>query len=61
MAALPDLDRALAAPAKPAWRGGSWRLPKPATHQHIVAPFESICERAGIAAKFCLRDLIDIR
>ena len=61
MAALRDLYRDLAAPAKPAWRRGSWRLPDAVARQHIVEPFLRIFERAGIVAKFCMRDLIDIR
>ena len=59
MAAVRDLYRTLSAPGKPVWRGGSWRLPKKVADDHVVGPFLEICQRAGVAAKFCMRDLIE--
>jgi len=61
MAAMRDLYRALSAPSKPVWRGGSWRLPKEVADEHVIGPFLEICKRAGVTAKFCMRDLIEIR
>jgi len=60
MTALRDLYRALCAPGRPAWRGGSWRLPKQVADEHVVGPFLDICQRAGVTAKFCMRDLVEI-
>jgi DNA repair photolyase len=59
MTALRDLYRALSAPDRPVWRGGSWRLPKEVADEHVVGPFLDICRRAGVAAKFCMRDLVE--
>jgi hypothetical protein len=61
MAATGDLYRAMSAPQKPTWRGGSWRLPKEVADEHVVGPSLEICQRAGIVAKFCMRDLIETR
>ena len=60
MTALRDLCSALCAPGKPVWRGGSWRLPKEVADEHVVGPFLETCRRAGVAAKFCMRDLVEI-
>ncbi len=60
MAALRDLYSALSAPGRPVWRGGSWRLPKEVADEHVVGPFLEICRQAGVAAKFCMRDLVEI-
>ena len=60
MTALRDLYKALSAPGRPVWRGGSWRLPKNVADEHVVGPFLDICQRAGVAAKFCMRDLVEI-
>ncbi len=59
MAAMRDLYKALSAPSKPVWRGGSSRLPKEVADEHVVGPFLEICERAGVTAKFCMRDLVE--
>lgn len=61
MTAVRDLYRALSEPSKPIWRGGSWRLPKEVADEHVIRPFLEICKRAGVAAKFCMKDLIEIR
>jgi hypothetical protein len=61
MGALRALYRALAAPARPDWRGGSWRLPRQVADELVVGPFLEICRQAGVAAKFCMQDLIEIR
>jgi DNA repair photolyase len=60
MAALRELYRALSAPSRPVWRGGSWRLPNEAAAKHVVGPFLNVCQQAGIAAKFCMQDLTEI-
>jgi len=60
MVALRDLYTVLSAPGKPVWRGGSWRLPKVVADEHVVGPFLEICQRAGVAAKFCMSDLIEV-
>ena len=60
MAALRDSYRALSAPGRPVWRGGSWRLPKEVADEHVIGPFLDICQRTGVAAKFCMRDLVEI-
>jgi len=52
--------RALCAPGKPVWRDFSWRLPPEIAERHIIQPFREICRRAGIAGKFCMRDLVEI-
>jgi DNA repair photolyase len=51
--------QALAAPDKLTWRGGSWRLPEGISRQHIVVPFLDVCKRAGVEAKFCMKDLLE--
>jgi hypothetical protein len=28
--------------------------------EHVVGPFLEICQRAGVTAKFCMRDLVEI-
>ncbi|HRZ54214.1 MAG TPA: hypothetical protein P5525_02015 [Candidatus Paceibacterota bacterium] len=61
-AAMQDLlrvYRALAAPQKPVWRGGSWRLPRPVVEQLMTGPFLEICQRHGVTAKFCMQNLIE--
>ena len=60
MVALRDLYRAMSAPGRPVWRGGSWRLPKEVADEYVVGPFLEICQRAGVTAKFCMRDLVEI-
>ena len=61
MSALLDLYEALSAPGRPVRRGGSWRLPKMVADECVVGPFLDICQRAGIAAKFCMTDLVENR
>jgi len=60
MAALRDLYKAMSAPGRPVRRGGSWRLPKEVADEYVVGPFLEICERGGVTAKFCMRDLVEI-
>lgn len=48
-----------ARPAKPVWRGNSWRLPDVLAREHVIQPFLDICARYGVAAKYCKRDLIE--
>ena len=49
----------LAAPQKPLWRGGSWRLPKPILDEHVVGPFLEICRQKNVTMKFCMQDLLE--
>lgn len=51
--------RALSAPQKPVWRGGSWRLPPAIAESHVVRPFLQICEHLAVQAKFCMRNLLE--
>ena len=60
MAAMREVYRALCAPEKPVWRDFSWRLPPEVFEPHIVGPFREICRRAGVADKFCMKDLVEI-
>ena len=60
MAAMREVYKALCAPGKPVWRDFSWRLPPEVCEPHIVQPFREICRRAGVADKFCMRDLVEI-
>ena len=60
MAAMRDLYKAMSAPGRPVRRGGSWRLPKEVADEYVVGPFLEICERGGVTAKFCMRDLVEI-
>lgn len=50
---------ALAAPDKLVWRGGSWRLPDAVRDERVTGPFLSICRSHGVAAKFCMKDLVE--
>ena len=56
---LLQVYRALAAPRKPVWRGGSWRLPNPVADRLVTGPFFELCRAAGIPAKFCMQNLLD--
>ena len=59
MTRLLDVYRAIAWPEKAIWRGGSWRLPPLATERFISGPFLEICQRQGVRAKFCMRNLVE--
>jgi hypothetical protein len=37
----------------------SWRLPGAVARDHVVAPFLEICAARRIAAKFCMRNLVE--
>jgi hypothetical protein len=56
---LLQVYRALAAPARPVWRGGSWRLPHTVAEEHVTAQFGEIDKRAGVAARFCMKNLLE--
>jgi DNA repair photolyase len=60
MAAMRRLYEAICAPSKPVWRGFSWRLPQHVAEQQVVRPFVEICKHRGVAARFCMRDLVQI-
>ena len=49
----------LSAPAKPLWGGGGWRLPHTLAQRWITDPFIGICQRLGVIAKFCMRNLVE--
>ena len=59
MVAMRDLYRAMSSPAKPAWKGGSWRLPPAIAEVHVMRPFLRMCAAAGLQAKFCMENLIE--
>ena len=59
MTQVKEVYRAMAYPAKPVWRGGSFRLPKEISDREIVHPFLRICEEVGVRAKFCMTNLIE--
>jgi hypothetical protein len=59
MASLKRLYDALSRPVKPVWHGMSWRLPGAVARDHVVAPFLEICAARRIAAKFCMRNLVE--
>ena len=56
---LLQIYRALAAPEKPVWRGGSWRLPGPVADRLVTGTFLELCRAAGLPAKFCMKNLLD--
>jgi DNA repair photolyase len=47
-----------AAPGKPAFRGGAWRLPDAVAIGNITQPFLNVCQRLGVPAKCCKSNLI---
>ena len=51
--------RALAAPAQPPWKGGSWRLPAEVARPLVTAPFLDLCRRSNVIAKFCMTNLLE--
>lgn len=50
---------ACASPAKPTFRGGSWRLPDAVAKAHVVGPFLDLCARHGVPTKYCKHNLIE--
>ncbi len=56
---LLQVYRALSAPEKPEWRGGSWRLPGPVAERLVTGPFRELCRAAGLPTKFCMKSLLD--
>ena len=56
---LLNVYRALSAPGKPEWRGGSWRLPAPVAERLVAGPFHEICQAAALPAKFCMKSLLE--
>ena len=56
---LLQVYRALSAPGKPEWRGGSWRLPAPVAERLVAGPFHEICQAAALPAKFCMKSLLE--
>ncbi|HNQ22568.1 MAG TPA: radical SAM protein [Phycisphaerae bacterium] len=59
MQALRRVYEACARPAKPVFRGGSWRLPDAIARAHIIQPFLDICRRYDMPAKYCKHNLIE--
>jgi len=49
----------LAAPGRPPFHSGSWRLPTPLAGQVVVQPFLALCADYGVQAKHCMRNLIE--
>ena len=48
-----------AAPDKPIFRGGAWRLPDAIARTQVTEPFLATCLRVGVTAKHCKRNLIE--
>lgn len=59
MRTLRNVYESFAAPEKLTWRGGSWRLPYAVANEKIIQPFLEICQKKGIATKFCKQNLIE--
>lgn len=59
MKAMQRVYKALAAPEKPDWHGGSWRLPRALANKYILRDFLKVCRREGVKAKFCAEDLVE--
>lgn len=59
MRGLLEVYRALAAPGRPVWRGGSWRLPGSVAGPQITGPFLELLAAAGLPARFCTRNLVE--
>jgi DNA repair photolyase len=51
--------REMAAPGKPVFRGGSWRLPPDVAMRRVVAPYLEICSKHGVRAKHCRANLLE--
>jgi DNA repair photolyase len=49
----------VAAPDKPIFRGGAWRLPDAVARAQIADPFLETCRRVDVAAKYCKHNLIE--
>lgn len=59
MQAMRKAYESAAAPGKLIFRGGAWRLPDPVADRCVTQPFLQVCERIGVKAKHCKRDLIE--
>ena len=59
MRKLLEVYRAISVPGKPGWRGGSWRLPPQFADRFVTGPFLELCRQRGIAAKFCMKNLLE--
>jgi DNA repair photolyase len=59
MILLKNAFEAMARPEELVFRGGSWRLPR--RHVDLIAdPFLEICNRHGVPAKFCIKNVLEI-
>ena len=56
---LLQVYRALSAPEKTVWRGGSWRLPGSVADRVVTEPFLELCGAANLPAKFCMKNVLD--
>jgi len=59
MQAMRRVYDCVAAPDKPIFRGGAWRLPDAIARAQITEPFLETCRRVGVAAKYCKHNLIE--
>jgi hypothetical protein len=59
MVAMRAVYAACAAPARLVFRSGSWRFPDALADEHIVQPFLNLCERTGVSATHCMRNLLE--
>jgi DNA repair photolyase len=59
METLRKVYEVMAAPRKPIWHNGSWRLPHDIAEVNIIRPFLEICHRYSVKAKYCKQNLIE--
>jgi len=59
MKAMKSVYKAIAAPEKLDWHGGSWRLPRAIASEYVLREFLQICRREGVKARFCAQDLVE--
>ena len=59
MQAMRRVYDCVAAPDKPTFRGGAWRLPDAVARAQVTEPFLETCRRVGMAAKYCKHNLIE--
>jgi DNA repair photolyase len=59
MQAMRRVYDCVAAPDKPVFRGGAWRLPDAVARTQVTEPFLEICRHFGVATKYCKHNLVE--
>ena len=59
MLAMRQAYECAAAPSRLEFHGGAWRLPEPVADRCVTQRFLQVCERIGVKAKHCKRDLVE--